>query len=158
MHSGNPVAWGDWKPGQQGNARQLIEDQAGLRRFLAGLDVDGLARTRVARLASVMARAVDEDWTADRVAAALRDVLDDPNAALTTTTAVVVAASGAAALAVYEALDVAEVRWVTEADNRVCPICDANSAAGPVKLGDPFPSGDPAPPAHPRCRCAVIPS
>lgn len=33
--------------------------------------------------------------------------------------------------------------------------CTINHDEGPIKLGEAFPSGDPAPPAHPRCRCGL---
>lgn len=35
--------------------------------------------------------------------------------------------------------------------------CVTNEAAGAVRVGDSFPSGDDAPPAHPRCRCTLVP-
>jgi len=33
--------------------------------------------------------------------------------------------------------------------------CTENEDEGPIPLGELFPSGDPAPPAHPRCRCSA---
>lgn len=49
-----------------------------------------------------------------------------------------------------------EWEWRTAADERVCPIC------GPLdgkqrRLNEPFDIGINAPPAHPRCRCWVVP-
>jgi len=34
--------------------------------------------------------------------------------------------------------------------------CDDNQNAGPIPLGTAFPSGDFAPPFHPRCRCGAV--
>lgn len=34
--------------------------------------------------------------------------------------------------------------------------CDDNADAGALELGDAFPSGDDAPPAHPNCECALV--
>lgn len=48
---------------------------------------------------------------------------------------------------------VATVSWRTMGDDRVEQVCADNEAVGPVKLGDLFPSGHDAPPAHPQCRC-----
>lgn len=52
-------------------------------------------------------------------------------------------------------------RWLTsgfDVDNGdAFGPCVINEAAGPVALHDAFPSGDDAPPAHPRCRCTVVP-
>ncbi len=54
-------------------------------------------------------------------------------------------------------------RWVTVGDDRVdaggggSQPCIDNSAAGPVALGSPFPSGHDTVPAHPNCRCSILP-
>jgi hypothetical protein len=66
-------------------------------------------------------------------------------------------ASTAAALAWYAAGTVDATEWVTAMDQNVCGTCQDNSDAGPVPLGQVFPSGDEAPPAHPGCRCAAAP-
>ena len=72
-------------------------------------------------------------------------------------------ASNAGALAGYKASGVVEsTQWLTAEDDLVEEECLANGAAGPngdgvLPLGDVYPSGDDAPPAHPRCRCVLIP-
>ncbi len=38
-----------------------------------------------------------------------------------------------------------------------CDACLANNEQGPIDLDDDFDSGDPAPPAHPNCECAIAP-
>lgn len=38
-----------------------------------------------------------------------------------------------------------------------CEICQANNEQGAIPLDDEFESGDDAPPAHPKCECAVSP-
>jgi hypothetical protein len=39
-----------------------------------------------------------------------------------------------------------------------CPDADDNALAGPVAKGTPFPTGDRCSPAHPGCRCLVVPA
>jgi len=39
-----------------------------------------------------------------------------------------------------------------------CGICSDNQSAGVIPVGDTFPSGDMAPPAHPNCECALAPA
>lgn len=51
---------------------------------------------------------------------------------------------------------VKEVEWYTGIDERVCPICNSNHKKV-VAMGSPFPSGALHPPAHPRCRCDLLP-
>lgn len=48
-----------------------------------------------------------------------------------------------------------EKRWLTAGDERVCPICVPNEAAGWIAIDDTFPSGHEAPTAHPACRCDI---
>lgn len=45
--------------------------------------------------------------------------------------------------------------WLRLGD--ACPVCVDNAGAGKIPLDDPFPSGDMAPPAHPHCRCVLVP-
>lgn len=46
--------------------------------------------------------------------------------------------------------------WLTAEDDLVDEdVCVPNGDAGPIDLDDAFPSGDDAPPGHPRCRCAL---
>lgn len=52
--------------------------------------------------------------------------------------------------------DVARVVWVVSPG--ACTLCMANADYGPVALGSAFPGGQTQAPAHPRCRCNVVPA
>jgi SPP1 gp7 family putative phage head morphogenesis protein len=52
---------------------------------------------------------------------------------------------------------VKQVQWVTMHDDRVEAVCQQNEDAGPIALGQDFPSGHQAPPAHVACRCWLQP-
>ena len=47
------------------------------------------------------------------------------------------------------------VRWVVEDADGPCPDCDDNALSGAQPLGDAFPTGQIAPPAHAGCRCVL---
>lgn len=49
------------------------------------------------------------------------------------------------------------VRWAVGGD-RPCPDCDDNRLAGPVPVGEAFPTGHCAPPAHAGCSCVLMPA
>lgn len=49
------------------------------------------------------------------------------------------------------------VRWVVDDDGAECPDCDDNAWAGPVDVGEAFPTGHRYPPAHAGCRCLLAP-
>jgi SPP1 gp7 family putative phage head morphogenesis protein len=59
-------------------------------------------------------------------------------------------------VAAYQAAGIKRLRWLTAADERVCPVCaalDRKTAA----VGDNFEGIDvDQPPAHPSCRCTTI--
>jgi SPP1 gp7 family putative phage head morphogenesis protein len=65
----------------------------------------------------------------------------------------IIRASNQGALAVYRQYDVKRVRWLTALDERVCRIC--GPLHGKVFPIDNIPFG--GPPAHPRCRCFIVP-
>lgn len=50
---------------------------------------------------------------------------------------------------------VLEKAWLTVGDERVCPICGPNEAAGYIARTASFPSGHDGPLGHPACRCTA---
>lgn len=46
--------------------------------------------------------------------------------------------------------------WITQGDDRVEEECLANEGAGWIGIDEQFPSGQDGPPAHARCRCALL--
>jgi SPP1 gp7 family putative phage head morphogenesis protein len=64
-------------------------------------------------------------------------------------------AASAATLTGYKRMGVRYKRWFTVADDRVCPLCEANAAEGDIPIEAEFPGGVEAPPQHPSCRCNI---
>lgn len=62
-----------------------------------------------------------------------------------------------AAYGIYRGSGVSEVSWVL-GPGEACEMCAANEMGGAVILDSEFPSGDQRPPAHPNCRCGVVPT
>ena len=48
-------------------------------------------------------------------------------------------------------------RWIVDDGGTPCPDAEDNALQGEVAKGDPFPTGDMYPPAHPGCRCLIVP-
>jgi hypothetical protein len=48
--------------------------------------------------------------------------------------------------------------WVVDHGGLPCSDAEDNALAGAVRVGDPFPTGDTAPPAHAGCRCILAPA
>ena len=49
-------------------------------------------------------------------------------------------------------------RWVPDNGGLPCADAEDNALEGPVACGAAFPTGDARPPAHPGCRCVVVPA
>ena len=49
------------------------------------------------------------------------------------------------------------VEWTPDPSHDVCADCDDNRLAGAVAAGQPFPTGQVSTPAHPGCRCMLVP-
>lgn len=87
-------------------------------------------------------RALYREWKGQRIAGAVRHY-----------SAAAYSAGVAGALAPGTAQ-----RWLVDPSCASCPDCDDNALAGEVPGGQAFPTGDVAPPAHPDCRCLVVPA
>lgn len=164
------------KPGDTASAYDRAEE-AGLAAALALLLHGGNGKTPAAEavaeaiaagygnaLAIILA-GTDADWadsqdTLDELGDMLSEALADEDTAVTLVGTEIGVYTGMSAQEYYLANSVAWVSWQTMDDGRECAICLANEDAGPVLLGQPFPSGHTAPPVHPKCseRCAIIPS
>lgn len=159
--TGAVVDWSGWEPGDPDAARLALGDAAdgsGLARLLdeAGVTISSIADTRINELGRVLAAALEAGDSPAKLAKALRAVLDDPGWADLVAVTEINRAVSAATLATYAEMGVASKSWMTAGDDRVCPqYCEPNAADGIIPLTAAFDSGDQAPPAHPRCRCAI---
>jgi hypothetical protein len=50
------------------------------------------------------------------------------------------------------------LQWLVDRSCDACPDCDDNALAGRVVKGEVYPTGDRCAPAHPDCRCLVVPA
>src|SRR4029453_9124087 len=67
-------------------------------------------------------------------------------------------AAAAYAWGVYEATPSdTELRWLVDRSGGACPDAADNALAGGVRKGEAFPTGVLCSPAHPDCRCLVVP-
>ncbi len=146
-----------------------IGDDAGARQRLTAAMADALqafldrnrstipavADRRLRAFAQVLAQAKATGMTAKELAQALRDVLSDEPWTRMVGLTELTRASAEAARAAYTAAGVTNWRWQTEPG--ACPVCLTNEAAGPRTIGETWPDGSDAPPAHPNCRCSCQP-
>lgn len=106
----------------------------------------------------MVASGTDEGLTMDELAAQLEDsfAFSEERAMMIARTETAMADMAGQMNAYQESGVVEGTEWSTSNDDLVSEMCQANADAGVVPLGQMYPSGDSAPPAHPNCRCCVI--
>ena len=127
----------------------------------ASIDVSGLAgdlgaalivpfRRRIERSAAEVEG--DADELDERLRALYREWKVEHIGAATTDALLSAFASGQHAAA----RDGAPLRWRIDPAQGPCPDAQDNALAGAVPKGEPFPTGDHCPQAHPGCRCLLV--
>ncbi len=110
-------------------------------------------------LRDTVAQAIEEGWSADELAGQIADSVGfSDDRAETIARTELIAANNQGNLRAYKESGVATGKeWATAGDDLVEEECQANEDQGPIGLDEDFDSGDDAPPAHPNCRCAILP-
>lgn len=161
--TGVTVDWSKFKPGNVDAARRVLSADGmdvGLAQMLDdyGVTINAIAANRLDELAAVLADGLERGGAPQTIATAIRGAVADPGRAMTIAWTETNRAQSAASLDQYTARGVAAKEWFTARDQRVCPVCQANADQGAIPLADSFVSGEPTPPGHPRCRCALLPA
>ena len=109
-------------------------------------------------LRGFVAEAIDAGWSNDRLAKEIGSAFafSDERAEVIARTETAYADIQGNMIAYEESGIVTKKVWYV-AQSEYCDICDGNAAQGAIGLKAFFASGDYAPPAHPNCRCDVIP-
>lgn len=157
------VNWSDWEPGHPEAARALL-DPNGLERLLyqSNVIIKGIASNRLDQVGRILGEGLARGDAPATIGRALRELGKDPIWAHMTALTETNRAQSWAAVQSYIDAGLKYKGWMTAFDQRVCKLCDHNAHEAPgvpriVPINELFPSGDPWPPGHPRCRCAPIP-
>jgi len=157
------VDWDAWTPGDHAAAAAIAGPRLQELLDAAGIEVP-IAASRFDELTAILEATLASDETSGPVtnsvqslAAQLGNVLDNPADAGPVAHTLMALAQSAAAITGYLESDVSHVAWSSARDSEVCPACWANAAAGPLPIGQQFPSGSVMPPGCQGCRCALLP-
>lgn len=109
-------------------------------------------------LRSMISDAIDEGWSPQKLADAIEGhtAFGDARAEMIARTEIA-HADVQGNMAAYREGGVEKKEWILGSGHDDEDECDENAMAGPIPLDEAFPSGDDAPPAHPRCTCDVLP-
>ena len=108
--------------------------------------------------AQMVVNALEGGWSNDKLASELSKAaaFDSDRAELIARTETAMADVQGNMAAYRNSSVVTGKQWILGAE--ACDDCVANSAVGSIGLMDLFPSGDDGPPAHPNCRCDILPT
>jgi hypothetical protein len=108
--------------------------------------------------AALVVEALKSGWSNDELASSLGDLsgFGADRAMLIARTETAMADVQGNMTAYRASPSVAGKEWILGSE--ACDDCVENNEAGVLGLNDLFPSGDDAPPAHPNCRCDILPS
>jgi SPP1 gp7 family putative phage head morphogenesis protein len=151
---GDLIDWSKWQPGDEA-AALLIRPTKAFERFLSsfGVTLKELTNTTVNDIGNSIADALEQGLSANQAAKLIRRNVATSSRALTIAITEQNRAMSAATINRYKEMQIQEMEWEV---SDPCPKC-AQNANQVVRIGGTFNSGNTQPPAHPNCRCALLP-
>jgi SPP1 gp7 family putative phage head morphogenesis protein len=148
------IDWASWQPGDQISALILKPTRA-FRKLLEaqGITLKELTNTELRDIGNAIGEAIELGLSPKQAAKLISKTVASPMRALMIAITESNRAVSAATVARYQDAGLAEMEWTTFDP---CPTCAQNDGQT-VAIGAPFPSGNTQPPAHPNCRCALLP-
>ena len=114
-----------------------------------------IAQTSRDAVQAKVSKAFEDHLTPSQLSQSIsEDSSFEPRRALMIARTETAAAQSVGAVSYYKEAGVDQKEW---SDQDGCDICQANAAQGPIAIDDAFESGDMYAPAHPNCRCVVLP-
>jgi len=148
------VDWANWKPGDRASAL-LITPPKAFQSLLSrsGVAIRGLDKTGYDRVGTALSRSIRLGLGDTNAAKLINDAIGDPARALTIAITETNRAVSLGAMKTYREAGLEKMEWAV---SDPCPECAQNSGQV-VEIGGTFNSGAQQPPAHPNCRCALLP-
>jgi SPP1 gp7 family putative phage head morphogenesis protein len=148
------VDWDNWKPGDAATATLLRPPKA-FQELLgrARVTIKDLDQTGYDRVGTALADSIAQGLSDTRSAKLINDAIGNPARALTIAITETNRAMSFGAINRYQAAKLEQMEWST---SDPCPECAMNGGQV-INIGGTFNSGANMPPAHPHCRCALLP-
>jgi hypothetical protein len=146
--------WANWKPGDRA-AALLLRPPDAFQRLLQsqGIALKEMSQTTVRDIGNAVADAIDLGLSADRSAKNIMRQVANPARALSIAITEQNRAISFATVTRYKESGLQQMEWEV---SDPCKICAQNTNQV-VNIGSAFNSGDTQPPAHPNCRCVLLP-
>jgi len=148
------IDWSTWQPGDAA-AALILKPTKAFQRFLASFNIilRDITNTTVNDIGTALADSLEQGLSANQAAKLIKNKVASPARALTIAITEQNRAMSAASINRYKEMQIGQMEWEV---SDPCDIC-AKNANQVVPIGGTFNSGDTQPPAHPNCRCALLP-
>ena len=148
------IDWESWSPGDLA-AALLLRPTKAFQQFLAqfGITLKELSTTTINDIGNSIADAVELGMSSQKAAKLINKSVANPARALMIAITEQNRAMSAATINRYREMQIQQMEWEV---SDPCPKCAIN-AGQVVNLGETFNSGNTQPPAHPNCRCVLLP-
>jgi hypothetical protein len=148
------IDWSKWQPGDRAASLMLRRPQA-FQKILdqTNASIRGMTKTSITDIGNALADSIDLGLDAERAAVLIGRHVASPARALTIAITEQNRVMSIATIQRYREAELEKMEW------HVSDPCDkcAMNANVEVQIGDTFPSGATQPPAHPHCRCVLLP-
>jgi SPP1 gp7 family putative phage head morphogenesis protein len=147
------VNWDTWKPGDVVTALNIKS----FRKYLAKVNADSYFKTfnkeTVINLGTALSDAIELGLDAESAAVMISKHVASPSRALTIAITEQNRAMSFSTIERYKEAGLAKMEWAV---SDPCDVCAKNDGQV-IIIGQTFASGDAQPPAHPHCRCVLLP-
>lgn len=148
------INWKNWQPGDRATALMLRRPGA-FQKLLdqTNATIKGMDRASLTDIGNALATTVELGLDAERASILIGKHVASSSRALTIAITEQNRAMSAATIQRYKDAELEKMEWQV---SDPCNKCAQNSGVV-VSIGTSFPSGNTQPPAHPHCRCVLLP-
>jgi hypothetical protein len=150
------VNWDNWKPGDKATAL-LIKPSRGFQAYLQLVNADSYFKNfnkeTIVNLGTALSDSIELGLDAESAAIMIGRHVASPSRALTIAITEQNRAMSFGSIQSYKDAELTKMEWAV---SDPCDKCAQNDGKV-ILIGQTFPSGDTQPPAHPHCRCVLLP-
>jgi SPP1 gp7 family putative phage head morphogenesis protein len=150
------VNWDNWKPGDKATAL-LLNPTKGFEAYLQSVNADSyfkkFNKETIVNLGTALSDSIATGLDAESAAVMIGRHVASPSRALTIAITEQNRAMSFGSIQRYKEAGLQKMEWAV---SDPCDICAKNDGQV-IQIGQTFASGDQQPPAHPHCRCVLLP-
>jgi SPP1 gp7 family putative phage head morphogenesis protein len=147
------VNWNNWKPGDVDTALNIKNFQKYLAKVNADSYFKNFNKETIVNLGTALSDSIELGLDAESAAVMIGRHVANPSRALTIAITEQNRAMSFSTIERYKDAGLAKMEWAV---SDPCDICAKNDGQV-ITIGQTFASGDAQPPAHPHCRCVLLP-